>query len=71
MVVESEFPPFQFFCGVNGVLLSIVRCIANSSSVHFLFRSKDSISHRPRINKLNSIKDSEQKASGDYFFMDD
>ena len=26
---------------------------------------------RPRINKLNSVKDSEQKASGNYFFLED
>lgn len=26
---------------------------------------------RPRINKLNSQKDAEQKASGNYFFLED
>lgn len=26
---------------------------------------------RPRINKLNSVKDSEQKAGGNYFFLED
>ncbi len=25
---------------------------------------------RPRINKLDSVKDREQKASGNYFFME-
>jgi len=28
---------------------------------------RDSTNHRPRINKLNSIKDREQKSSGNYF----
>ena len=26
---------------------------------------------RPRINKLNSVKDAEQKQSGNYFFLED
>ena len=26
---------------------------------------------RPRINKMNSVKDSEQKQSGNYFFLED
>jgi len=32
---------------------------------------RDPNNYRPRINKNASIKDSEQKASGNYFFMDD
>jgi len=32
---------------------------------------RDPSNYRPRINKNASIKDSEQKASGNYFFMDD
>jgi len=32
---------------------------------------RDPTNYRPRINKNASIKDSEQKASGNYFFMDD
>lgn len=31
---------------------------------------RDDESHRPRINKLDSVKDSEQKKSGNYFFLD-
>ncbi len=31
---------------------------------------KDSINFRPRINKLNSVKDREQKSKGDYFFCE-
>lgn len=31
---------------------------------------RDPTNHRPRINKLNSIKDSEQKKAGSYFFLD-
>ncbi|KAI6205169.1 hypothetical protein M3Y94_00762200 [Aphelenchoides besseyi] len=31
---------------------------------------RDDESHRPRINKLDSVKDTEQKKSGNYFFLD-
>merc|ERR1719510_2473011 len=32
---------------------------------------RDPNNYRPRINKLNSLKDSEQKATGNFFFMED
>ena len=32
---------------------------------------RDPENYRPRINKADSVKDTEQKASGNYFFMDD
>jgi len=32
---------------------------------------RDPTNFRPRINKMDSIKDREQKASGNFFFMDD
>lgn len=31
---------------------------------------RDPTNFRPRINKMDSIKDREQKASGNFFFMD-
>ena len=31
---------------------------------------RDPTNHRPRINKLDSLKDREQKLSGEYFFLD-
>ena len=39
-------------------------------SLEVTFR-RDPENYRPRINKLDSVKDAEQKASGSYFFMDD
>lgn len=39
------------------------------SSLGITFR-RDPTNFRPRINKLNSVKDCEQKASGDYFFLE-
>jgi ATP-binding cassette subfamily E protein 1 len=32
---------------------------------------RDPTNYRPRINKMNSVKDREQKASGQFFFMDE
>jgi len=32
---------------------------------------RDPTNYRPRINKGESIKDKEQKASGNYFYMED
>lgn len=32
---------------------------------------RDPTNYRPRINKLNSVKDREQKSSGQFFFMDE
>jgi len=37
--------------------------------VDITFR-RDPYNHRPRINKLNSVKDQHQKAKGDYYSMD-
>ena len=39
-------------------------------SLEVTFR-RDPENYRPRINKLDSVKDSEQKATGRYFFMDE
>jgi len=59
-----------------------IDCIANSpqtlitgmnkflKSLDITFR-RDPTNFRPRINKLESVKDKEQKDSGNYFFMDD
>jgi len=40
------------------------------TSLEVTFR-RDPENYRPRINKLESVKDVEQKSSGNYFFMDD
>uniref|UniRef100_A0A2K5ZKM9 ATP binding cassette subfamily E member 1 n=1 Tax=Mandrillus leucophaeus TaxID=9568 RepID=A0A2K5ZKM9_MANLE len=40
------------------------------SQLETTFR-RDPNNYRPRINKFNSIKDVEQKKSGNYFFLDD
>jgi ATP-binding cassette subfamily E protein 1 len=40
------------------------------ASLEITFR-RDPTNYRPRINKTNSLKDTEQKASGNYFFTED
>jgi ATP-binding cassette subfamily E protein 1 len=37
--------------------------------LHITFR-RDPVNWRPRINKLDSVKDTEQKLSGNYFFLE-
>jgi ATP-binding cassette subfamily E protein 1 len=39
-------------------------------SVEVSFR-RDPTNFRPRINKMDSVKDAEQKAAGQYFFIGD
>jgi ATP-binding cassette subfamily E protein 1 len=39
------------------------------SDLEITFR-RDPTNHRPRINKLNSVKDKEQKTAGTYFYLD-
>ncbi|GFN80737.1 ATP-binding cassette sub-family e member 1 [Plakobranchus ocellatus] len=39
-------------------------------SLDITFR-RDPNNFRPRINKLNSVKDTEQKKSGNFFFLED
>ncbi|XP_074649644.1 ATP-binding cassette sub-family E member 1-like [Tubulanus polymorphus] len=39
-------------------------------SLNITFR-RDPHNFRPRINKMNSVKDAEQKKSGNYFFLED
>jgi len=53
-------PPSSLLTGMNTFL----------QHLNITFR-RDNESHRPRINKLESVKDVEQKKSGNYFFLDD
>ncbi|KAF9530234.1 P-loop containing nucleoside triphosphate hydrolase protein, partial [Crepidotus variabilis] len=53
-------PPQSLLTGMNRFL----------ASLEITFR-RDPTNFRPRVNKMNSIKDREQKASGNYFFLED
>jgi len=52
--------PESLLCGLNRFL----------GNIEITFR-RDPNNYRPRINKLNSVKDCEQKASGQYFFIEE
>ncbi len=43
--------------------------VSTGFHILMLYISISTLLHRPRINKLDSIKDREQKSSGNYFFM--
>ncbi|KAF5310845.1 hypothetical protein D9619_008007 [Psilocybe cf. subviscida] len=53
-------PPQSLLSGMNRFL----------ASLEITFR-RDPTNFRPRVNKLNSIKDREQKSAGNYFFLED
>lgn len=53
-------PPMNLLIGMNKFL----------ESLEITFR-RDPNNFRPRINKMDSVKDCEQKLSGNYFFIDD
>lgn len=64
------------YSGIPGI-----ECIASSpesllsgmnkflKQIEITFR-RDRTNWRPRINKLNSVKDTKQKLSGNYFFLE-
>ncbi|KAF8221079.1 RNAse L inhibitor-type ATP binding cassette protein, partial [Tricholoma matsutake] len=53
-------PPQTLLSGMNRFL----------ASMEITFR-RDPTNFRPRVNKLNSVKDREQKNAGNYFFLED
>ncbi|KAG8698357.1 Fe-S cluster-binding ribosome biosynthesis protein, partial [Ceratobasidium sp. 394] len=59
-VAATATPPQSLLTGMNKFL----------ASLEITFR-RDPTNFRPRINKLNSVKDREQKLSGNYFFLED
>ncbi|KAG9124796.1 Fe-S cluster-binding ribosome biosynthesis protein [Ceratobasidium sp. 392] len=59
-VAATATPPQSLLTGMNKFL----------ASLEITFR-RDPTNYRPRINKLNSVKDKEQKLSGNYFFLED
>jgi len=59
-VHATATPPQSLLTGMNQFL----------ASLEITFR-RDPSNFRPRVNKLNSVKDAEQKAAGNYFFLED
>jgi ATP-binding cassette subfamily E protein 1 len=59
-VAATATPPQSLLTGMNRFL----------QSLEITFR-RDPTNFRPRVNKLNSVKDKEQKVSGNYFFLEE
>ncbi|KAJ7066414.1 P-loop containing nucleoside triphosphate hydrolase protein, partial [Mycena amicta] len=59
-IAATATPPQSLLSGMNRFL----------ASLEVTFR-RDPTNFRPRVNKLNSVKDREQKSSGNYFFLED
>ncbi|KIJ36745.1 hypothetical protein M422DRAFT_50884 [Sphaerobolus stellatus SS14] len=59
-VAATATPPQSLLTGMNQFL----------ASLEITFR-RDPTNFRPRVNKLNSVKDKEQKSTGNYFFLED
>ncbi|KAF8730621.1 hypothetical protein AX14_005381 [Amanita brunnescens Koide BX004] len=59
-IAATATPPQNLLSGMNQFL----------ASLEITFR-RDPTNFRPRVNKLHSVKDREQKAAGNYFFLED
>ncbi|KAF7356393.1 ABC transporter E family member 2 [Mycena venus] len=59
-VSATATPPQTLLSGMNRFL----------ASLEITFR-RDPTNFRPRVNKMNSVKDREQKTAGNYFFLED
>lgn len=68
VIVFDGKPSVQAFARKPEPLLSGMNRFLNDMQVTF---RRDPITHRPRINKSDSVKDKEQKLSGQYFFLDE
>ncbi|KAI4520583.1 P-loop containing nucleoside triphosphate hydrolase protein, partial [Schizophyllum commune Tattone D] len=59
-VAATATPPQALLTGMNRFL----------ASLEVTFR-RDPTNFRPRVNKMNSVKDREQKSAGNYFFLEE
>ncbi len=65
VIVYSGTPAIDCTCSAPQSLLSGMNAFLKDLEVTF---RRDPTNHRPRINKLNSVKDKEQKAAGTFFY---
>ncbi|KAF9973210.1 Fe-S cluster-binding ribosome biosynthesis protein [Actinomortierella ambigua] len=68
VVVYTGQPSVQATAGAPESLLTGMNKFLSSLQITF---RRDPTNFRPRINKHDSVKDKEQKASGQYFFLED
>uniref|UniRef100_A0A915EK59 ATP-binding cassette sub-family E member 1 n=1 Tax=Ditylenchus dipsaci TaxID=166011 RepID=A0A915EK59_9BILA len=67
-IVEHDFMMSTYLADRAQSLLDGMNQFLRQLNITF---RRDNESHRPRINKADSVKDSEQKKSGNYFFLED
>jgi ATP-binding cassette subfamily E protein 1 len=74
--------PCSLMSGMNQFLkvcsiITAARTLFDSTNLFFVLQQlditfrRDPTNFRPRINKLNSVKDAEQKKAGSYFYLED
>jgi ATP-binding cassette subfamily E protein 1 len=68
VVVYSGEPGIETTAHSPQGLLSGMNTFLESLQITF---RRDPTNYRPRINKFNSVKDAEQKKTGNFFYMDD
>jgi ATP-binding cassette subfamily E protein 1 len=67
VIVFSGAPSVKAHASAPQAIVSGMNSFLKSLNITF---RRDPTNMRPRINKLDSVKDREQKQSGDYFFME-
>ena len=67
VIVFDGVPAKETFCTAPESLVSGMNRFLKLMDITF---RRDPWNHRPRINKMDSQKDSEQKLAGNYFLMD-
>lgn len=68
VVVYSGTPSVEATAGSPQSLLTGMNKFLSSLQITF---RRDPTNYRPRINKMDSVKDKEQKATGNFFFLED
>ncbi|KAF9364434.1 Fe-S cluster-binding ribosome biosynthesis protein [Mortierella sp. NVP85] len=68
VVVYDGVPSVEATAGTPQSLLTGMNKFLSSLEITF---RRDPSNYRPRINKMDSVKDKEQKASGNFFFLED
>lgn len=68
MIVYDGEPSVDCVANTPQSLLTGMNAFLKSLDITF---RRDPTNYRPRINKLDSIKDKEQKQQGSFFYMDD
>jgi ATP-binding cassette subfamily E protein 1 len=67
VIVYEGTPGVETICHTPQALVTGMNTFLEQLDITF---RRDPVNFRPRINKLESVKDKEQKKSGNYFYME-